>query len=244
MSARATALPPSSTPGSTFSRTGRFAASTRRASTTPRADRGGGSDPRGAGLVCARPPRRRPLSRSSSPTTASTSSASPGSITPSPCAGTCAASSPASASATASAERALHRLSDYLEVVRETCGKKETDLFEPAAGKGAVARATFYFLLRYPELRPYSDGAIATLLRWAPGRARVRVRAAPQRRDLRAAGQPQSADRPPGVGVAHRLQCTRMTSAATPAPTNAPTIRPTDLRLAEPDRAQQPHATR
>ena len=55
---------------------------------------------------------------------------------------------------------------DYLEVVRESCGKKETDLFEPAAGKGAVARATFYFLLRYPELRPYSDEAIATLLQW------------------------------------------------------------------------------
>lgn len=55
---------------------------------------------------------------------------------------------------------------DYLEVVRESCGKKETDLFEPAAGKGAVARATFYFLLRYPELRPYSDEAIKTLLHW------------------------------------------------------------------------------
>jgi endonuclease G, mitochondrial len=32
--------------------------------------------------------------------------------------------------------------------------------------KGAVARATFYFLLRYPALRPYSDEAIATLLQW------------------------------------------------------------------------------
>jgi endonuclease G len=37
---------------------------------------------------------------------------------------------------------------NYLEVVRESCGKRETDTFEPAAGKGAVARATFYFLLR------------------------------------------------------------------------------------------------
>jgi endonuclease I len=55
---------------------------------------------------------------------------------------------------------------DYLEVVRESCGKKETDLFEAAAGKAAVARATFYFLLRYPELRPYSNEAIATLLEW------------------------------------------------------------------------------
>jgi len=55
---------------------------------------------------------------------------------------------------------------DYLEVVRESCGKKETALFEPAAGKGAVARATFYFLLRYPTLPPYDDAAMATLLRW------------------------------------------------------------------------------
>jgi endonuclease I len=55
---------------------------------------------------------------------------------------------------------------DYLEVVRESCGKKETALFEPAAGKGAVARATLYFLLRYPELRPYDDQAITTLLEW------------------------------------------------------------------------------
>ena len=55
---------------------------------------------------------------------------------------------------------------DYLEVVRESCGKKETELFEPANGKGAVARATFYFLLRYPALKPYSQEAIATLRRW------------------------------------------------------------------------------
>jgi endonuclease I len=55
---------------------------------------------------------------------------------------------------------------DYLEVVRESCGKRETDTFEPAAGKGAVARATFYFLLRYPAQRPYSEAAIATLLEW------------------------------------------------------------------------------
>ena len=55
---------------------------------------------------------------------------------------------------------------DYLEVARESCGKKETALFEPANGKGAVARATFYFLLRYPALRPYPADAFAALLRW------------------------------------------------------------------------------
>jgi endonuclease G, mitochondrial len=54
---------------------------------------------------------------------------------------------------------------DY-KVVREKCGKKEAETFEPSAGKAAVARATLYFLLRYPELRPYSAETIATLLQW------------------------------------------------------------------------------
>lgn len=40
---------------------------------------------------------------------------------------------------------------DFEEAVRDACGKRiENDKFEPAAGKGAVARATLYFLLRYP----------------------------------------------------------------------------------------------
>lgn len=37
-----------------------------------------------------------------------------------------------------------------LEVVRGECGKSEANGFEPAQGKGAAARAVFYFLLRYP----------------------------------------------------------------------------------------------
>lgn len=37
-----------------------------------------------------------------------------------------------------------------LEVVRGECGKSEANGFEPAHGKGAAARAVFYFLLRYP----------------------------------------------------------------------------------------------
>jgi len=41
---------------------------------------------------------------------------------------------------------------DYREVVREACGKREDGRFEPAAGKGPAARATLYFLLRYPGL--------------------------------------------------------------------------------------------
>jgi endonuclease G len=42
-----------------------------------------------------------------------------------------------------------------LEVVRDACGKSEANGFEPAHGKGAAARAVFYFLLRYPgEVEP------------------------------------------------------------------------------------------
>lgn len=36
------------------------------------------------------------------------------------------------------------------EALRDACGRREDDRFEPNAGKGAVARATLYFLLRYP----------------------------------------------------------------------------------------------
>lgn len=39
---------------------------------------------------------------------------------------------------------------DFLEVVRDDCGKRDGKSFEPSAGKGLVARATLYFLLRYP----------------------------------------------------------------------------------------------
>ena len=37
---------------------------------------------------------------------------------------------------------------DFEEAVRGECGKREEGRFEPANGKGAVARATLYFLLR------------------------------------------------------------------------------------------------
>jgi Endonuclease I len=39
---------------------------------------------------------------------------------------------------------------DTEEVTREACGRCEDIGFEPGAGKGPVARATLYFLLRYP----------------------------------------------------------------------------------------------
>jgi endonuclease I/V8-like Glu-specific endopeptidase len=39
---------------------------------------------------------------------------------------------------------------DFEEVIRDECGKLVEKKFEPTAGKGMVARATLYFLLRYP----------------------------------------------------------------------------------------------
>jgi endonuclease G len=39
---------------------------------------------------------------------------------------------------------------DFNEALRGECGKREEGRFEPANGKGAVARSTLYFLLRYP----------------------------------------------------------------------------------------------
>lgn len=60
---------------------------------------------------------------------------------------------------------------DYEEAVREACGKREELKFEPAAGKGAVARATLYFLLRYPGQinrtgKEYTEDRIQTLVQW------------------------------------------------------------------------------
>ena len=55
---------------------------------------------------------------------------------------------------------------DYLEVVREECGKSESSGFEPWRGKGPAARATLYFTLRYPKLGKYSEETLALLLEW------------------------------------------------------------------------------
>ncbi|PEA92802.1 endonuclease I [Bacillus cereus] len=49
-----------------------------------------------------------------------------------------------------------HDFPDYeggseLESIRQKCGKLEESLFEPEYAKGIVARATLYFLLRYPD---------------------------------------------------------------------------------------------
>jgi endonuclease I/V8-like Glu-specific endopeptidase len=60
---------------------------------------------------------------------------------------------------------------DFEEVVRNECGKREGNKFEPGDGKGAVARATLYFLLRYPgeinrTVKEYTRDRLATLLTW------------------------------------------------------------------------------
>jgi hypothetical protein len=54
---------------------------------------------------------------------------------------------------------------------RADCGRAEPGRFEPVGGKGAVARATLYFLLRYPgEIdnndREYTRERLDVLLRW------------------------------------------------------------------------------
>ena len=94
---------------------------------------------------------------------------------------------------------------DFEEAVREECGKRVANKFEPAGGKGAVARATLYFLLRYPEI----DASTAEYEEsgWrccsaGTGETPPALRAAPQRGHLRAPGQPQPTHRPPGMGAA------------------------------------------
>ncbi|WP_188456276.1 endonuclease I family protein [Virgibacillus oceani] len=53
--------------------------------------------------------------------------------------------------------------------IEESCGKADTGLFEPEYGKGSVARAVLYFLLRYPneiEHQHKDKVDIDLLLKW------------------------------------------------------------------------------
>lgn len=55
------------------------------------------------------------------------------------------------------------------EALREDCGESGENRFEPGAGKGAVARAVFYFLARYPDVVGTSKlpaDRLPMLLRW------------------------------------------------------------------------------
>lgn len=54
-----------------------------------------------------------------------------------------------------------------IEAIRPECGKYEDSKFEPESGKGEVARATLYFLLRYPgEINRYNSKDIKMLIHW------------------------------------------------------------------------------
>ncbi len=55
-----------------------------------------------------------------------------------------------------------------LEVIRQACGMGENNRFEPERNKGAVARATLYFLIRYPRqiASNYKLSDLQTLLAW------------------------------------------------------------------------------
>ncbi|MCC3649925.1 endonuclease [Streptomyces sp. S07_1.15] len=61
---------------------------------------------------------------------------------------------------------------DFGEALRHDCGRREQERgFEPSAGKGAAARATLYFLLRYPgyvgdAARELTPGRLELLLAW------------------------------------------------------------------------------
>jgi endonuclease G len=60
---------------------------------------------------------------------------------------------------------------DDARAVMDDCGRSEPGRFEPVAGKGAVARATMYFLLRYPgligdESRELQAERLPILLAW------------------------------------------------------------------------------
>lgn len=74
--------------------------------------------------------------------------------------------------------RGNHAYFDFpdVEATMEACGKREEDRFEPVVGKGAVARATLYFLLRYPgeidlEICEMDAARVEMLKRWHAGDA-------------------------------------------------------------------------
>lgn len=72
--------------------------------------------------------------------------------------------------------RGNHAYFDFedFEALMDFCGRRENKQFEPTSGKGAVARATLYFLVRYPQtidvaLSTMDESRIQTLLAWHRG---------------------------------------------------------------------------
>lgn len=60
---------------------------------------------------------------------------------------------------------------DFEEAVQDHCGKRDGNKFEPGNGKGAIARATLYFLLRHKgqidnQATEYTQDRLAILLDW------------------------------------------------------------------------------
>jgi endonuclease I/V8-like Glu-specific endopeptidase len=62
---------------------------------------------------------------------------------------------------------------EFEEAIRDKCGKTEQsqNKFEPGSGKGAVARATLYFVIRYPgeinrTSKEYTEERLKVLLKW------------------------------------------------------------------------------
>jgi endonuclease G, mitochondrial len=60
---------------------------------------------------------------------------------------------------------------DFQEKIIDSCGNLSGSEFEPSQGKGAVARATLYFLLRYPSeidnmASEYRSERLGTLINW------------------------------------------------------------------------------
>lgn len=53
-----------------------------------------------------------------------------------------------------------------LSSVKDGCGKSDSGKFEPEYGKGIVARATFYFLTRYPNTIHHELTNLSLLLEW------------------------------------------------------------------------------
>ncbi len=94
---------------------------------------------------------------------------------------------------------------DFEKVVREDCGKREETGFEPWREKATVARATLYFMLRYPGARHLLGREPGHAPEVARNRTGERVRAPSQRGDLREAGEPEPADRSPRVGAPDRV---------------------------------------
>ncbi|WP_181347985.1 endonuclease I family protein [Thalassobacillus sp. CUG 92003] len=69
----------------------------------------------------------------------------------------------------------FHDFADYpaenatVKRIEDQCGKADEHLFEPEFGKGTVARATLYFLLRYPDKIEHAHKEkikLALLLEW------------------------------------------------------------------------------